>query len=279
MKVTLIPNLTKENAYNSTLCLCSALEKLDIKYDFYGDFSDYNVEFKSSDKISADTDIIIAIGGDGTMIRAAKSALPHNIPILGINAGTLAFLAGLETDEVQLLNKLLCGNYFTDERMVIDVIIRNRDGEIIYSDSCINDVVFARGEQIKMSSFNFYCNDKFVSKYKSDGLIISTPTGSTAYNLSAGGPVVDPKIESIILTPICPHSLNQRTIIFNADSVLKIENQGESKFPIYVSCDGNDSFPFSVGFSAEIKKSSRKVKFILLKDDTFTDVLYNKMKN
>ena len=279
MKVTLIPNLTKENAYNSTLCLCSALDALNIQYSFYGDFTNYDVNFKSSQTISDDTDIIIAIGGDGTVIRAAKAALPYNIPILGLNAGTLAFLSELETDEVQLLNKLLSGDYFIDERMVIDIIIRNELNDFVYSDTCINDVVFARGHQIKIASFDLYCDDKFVSNYKSDGIIVSTPTGSTAYNLSAGGPVVDPKIESIILTPICPHSLNQRTIIFNTDSVLKIVNPGDCKHPIFVSCDGNESIPFGCGYSAQIKKSSNKVKFIHLKDDTFTDVLYNKMKN
>ncbi|MBQ8209729.1 MAG: NAD(+)/NADH kinase [Clostridia bacterium] len=278
MKVTLIPNLTKENAYASTLNLCSALDSFGIMYDFYGDFSKYDVSFKSSSVISSDTDVIIAIGGDGTMIRAAKAALPHNIPVLGINAGTLAFLVGLENDEVTLLKKLITGDYTIEERMVLDISIFNKNNELVYSDSCINDAVFARGAQIKIASFDLFCDGKFVSRYKSDGIILATPTGSTAYNLSAGGPIVDPKLESILLTPICPHSLEQRTIIFNANSVLKIENPDDNKNTVGMSCDGNDSITFCNGYFAEIKKSTNKIKLIRLKDDTFMDILNSKMK-
>lgn len=279
MKVTLFPNLTKENAYNATLNLCSALNSFGIKYEFLGDFSAYDVEFKSSSVLSADADVIIAIGGDGTMIRAAKAALPYDIPILGVNAGTLAFLAELENDEVTLLNNLRTGNYVIDERMLLDIDIYDNTDNIVYSDTCINDIVFARGAQLKISTYDFYCDDKFVSRYNSDGIIIATPTGSTAYNLSAGGPVVDPKLESILLTPICPHSFNQQTIIFNADSTLKIVNPADSNNPVFMSCDGNDSLSFGFGYSAEIKKSESKAKFIRLKGNSFTDILYNKMKN
>lgn len=279
MKVTLMPNLTKENAYNTTVNLCEALKTLNINYDFFGDFSDFDVDIISSASISADTDVILAVGGDGTMIRAAKAALPYNIPVLGVNAGTLAFLADLENNEVDLLKKLLTKNYVIDERMVLDVTIFDDRNNIIYLDNCINDIVISRGVQIKISSFDFYCDDKFVSKYKSDGIVIATPTGSTAYSLSAGGPVVDPKIESLILSPICPHSFKQQTILFNPDSVLKIVNPPDSKNHVYASCDGNDSIEFSCNYSAVIKKSDRKVKFIRLKNDSFTDTLYKKMKN
>ena len=279
MKVTLMPNLTKENAYKTTIDLCESLKKLNINYDFFGDFSDYDTDFISSSDISADTDVIIAIGGDGTMIRAAKYALPHGIPVLGVNAGTLAFLADLESNEMDLLNKLLSKNYVIDERMVLDIKIYDNFNNIIYSDNCINDIVISRGVQIKISSFDFYCNDKFVSQYKADGIVIATPTGSTAYNLSAGGPVIDPLIESLILTPICPHSFKQQTILFSSDSVLKIVNPSASGNLVFASCDGNESIEFGYNYSAVIKKSNDKVKFIRLKNDSFTDILYKKMKN
>lgn len=278
MKVTLIPNLTKKNAYDTTLNLCTALDSFGISYDFYGDFSGYNVSFVGKKNISSDTDFIIAIGGDGTMIRAAKAALPFDIPILGINAGTLAFLVGLENNEVRLLKKLLTGEYTTEERMLIDVSLFDADNQLIKTENCVNDAIFARGSHIKIVSLDFYCDNKFVSKYKADGLIVSTPTGSTAYNLAAGGPIVDPALESILLTPICPHSLDHRTIIFNSDSVLKIVNSANNNI-VTVSCDGDESINFSTGYSAEIRKSKNKIKLIRLKDDSFMDILNRKMKN
>lgn len=278
MKVTLMPNLTKESAYNVTNNLCNALKSLNINYDFFGDFSDFNVDFKSS-PLSEKTDVIIAVGGDGTMIRAAKAALPYDIPVLGINAGTLAFLADIENTEVNLIDKLLSKDYAIDERMILDVKIYNEKNELIHEDKCINDIVFSRGVQIKISSLDFYCDDKFVSKFKADGIVIATSTGSTAYSLSAGGPVVDPRIESLIFTPICPHSFKQQTILFHPNSVLKIVKPNDSKNHIYASCDGNESIEFCCNYSAIIKKSDIKVKFIRLKNDSFTDILYKKMKN
>ncbi len=278
MKVTLMPNLTRKNAYDLMLKLCSALDKLGINYDCFGDFSSYDVNFPTVSLLSDDTDVLFAIGGDGTMIRAAKAALTYNIPILGINAGHLAFLMGLETDEIKLLNKLLTGDYFIEERMILKLDVFNNSGEEVFSSSCINDAVFARGAEIRLASFDFYCDNRFVNRYTSDGLIISTPTGSTAYNLSAGGPIVDPRLESIILTPICPHSLEERTVLFSSNSNLKIINPIESRNDVRLSCDGSDSIFFGAGYWAEIKKSDEKVRFIRLKDDTFMDILNKKMK-
>lgn len=275
MKVTLMPNLTRENAYDITLNLCSALDKLNIEYDFYGDFLGYNVAFESKNTIDTDTDLFIAIGGDGTMIRAAKSALPFDIPVLGVNAGKLAFLLGLETDEMILLNKLITKDYFIEERLVLQISVHDSAGNMIFSDYCINDAVFARGAEIRLTSFDFFCDERFVNRYTSDGIIIATPTGSTAYNLSAGGPIVDPRVDGILMTPICPHSLVERTVLFSSNSVLKIKNPNDK---ILLSCDGSDSIEFSTGYTAEIKKSDKKVRLIRLKDDTFMDILNKKMK-
>lgn len=275
MKVTIMPNLTRENAYEITLRLCAALDKLEIKYDFYGKFSEYDVDLLSNEKIDSETDIIIAIGGDGTMIRAAKSALPYNIPVLGINAGKLAYLMSLEDDEMILLGKLLTGEYYTEARPVLEISVFDECNNVIFTDFCINDAVFARGAEIRLASFDFYCDERFVNSYKADGLIIATPTGSTAYNLSAGGPIVDPRVEGIMLTPICPHSLVERSVLFSSSSVLKIVNPAEN---ILLSCDGCDSIKFEKKYTAVIKKADKKISFIRLKDETFLDILNKKMK-
>lgn len=276
MKVTIMPNLTRENAKEVTLNLCAALENLKIEYEFYGDFSKYDVEFIGVSSIDPKTELIIAIGGDGTMMRAAKSALPLDIPVLGVNAGKLAYLMSIENDDMGLLDKLLTKNYVLEERFVLELAIYNNTGVEVFHDFCINDVVFARGTEIKMASFNFLCDERFVNRYTADGLIFSTPTGSTAYNLSAGGPIVDPRVDGIIMTPICPHSLEERTILFSSNSVLKVADPSGN---VLLSCDGGDSIVFSKNNTAVIKKADKKISLIRLKDDTFFDILNKKMKN
>lgn len=282
MKVVIMPNMTRENAYETTVKLCESLDILNIDYSFLPETNVKSALPKgnviSADELPLYADILIAIGGDGTMMRAAMLALQYDIPILGINAGNLAYLMGLETDEMILLNKLISGDYMIEERLVLQVDVFDNNNRHVLTDYSINEVVFARGAEIKLTQFDLYCDNRFINRYNSDGLIISTPTGSTAYNLAAGGPIVDPRIECIILSPICPHSLVERTVIFSSDSVFRIENPQGALLSL-LSCDGKDSIEFGTAFSAEIKKADKKAKFIRLKDDTFMEILHKKMKN
>ena len=282
MKVTIIPNLTREHAYETTKKICAELELLKIRYNFLCEtpevFADEVYTFIYENEIKKKTDVLIAVGGDGTMIRVAKLALPFNIPVLGVNAGKLAYLMGLEADELSLLRELVTKEYYIEERMVLRVNVYSDNNEIILSDFCINDAVFARGGEIRLSQFDVYSGNKFINRYFSDGLIVSTPTGSTAYNLAAGGPIVDPKVESIILSPICPHSLVERTVLFGRNTELTIENPREAGAVTLLSFDGKSSLKFEPGYKAVIKKADRKSKFIRLKDDTFMDILNKKMK-
>ncbi|MCD7775726.1 MAG: NAD(+)/NADH kinase [Clostridiales bacterium] len=286
MKVTIMPNFTREKAYETTLNLCASLKKLNIDFDFLADYMGnteekelmQNFSFTDIDGFLGETDLIIAVGGDGTMTRAAKIALTYDIPVLGVNAGSLAFLMGLEGDETELVPKLLTGDYHTEERIVLQIDVFNDNHEKVFSDYCINDAIFARGGEIKLASFDVYCDDKFVNRYASDGIIIATPTGSTAYNLAAGGPVVDPGVESIIFSPICPHSLAARTILFSRNSCLKVVNAGNKNVETLLSCDGGESIVFGENWGAAVRKAQKKAKFIRLKEDTFTDILHKKMK-
>lgn len=282
MKVVIMPNMTRENAYETTVKLCESLDILNIDYSFLPETNVKSALPKgnviSAVELPLYADILIAIGGDGTMMRAAMLALQYDIPILGINAGNLAYLMGLETDEMILLNKLISGDYMIEERLVLQVDVFDNNNRHVLTDYSINEVVFARGAEIKLTQFDLYCDNRFINRYNSDGLIISTPTGSTAYNLAAGGPIVDPRIECIILSPICPHSLVERTVIFSSDSVFRIENPQGALLSL-LSCDGKDSIEFGTAFSAEIKKADKKAKFIRLKDDTFMEILHKKMKN
>ena len=281
MKVVIMPNLTRQNAYETMIKLCESLDILNIEYAFLPEDDSVN-EFPEGKIITAkelpyNADVLITIGGDGTMIRAAMSVLDYEIPLLGINAGNLAYLMGLEADEMILLNKLISEDYNVEERLVLQVDIFNENDNHVLTDFCINEVVLARGAEIKLTQFDLFCDNRFINRYNADGLIISTPTGSTAYNLASGGPIVDPRVDCMILSPICPHSLVERTVIFNSDSVFRIENP-DCSIKSLLSCDGRDSIVFDRNYKAIIKKADKKVKLIRLKDDTFMEILHKKMK-
>lgn len=280
MKVALLPNLTKPNAVQITHDVCNMLENLNIEFAFsqdeYSAFSDYSVPFFPVCELMEYCDIVIAIGGDGSVLRAAQYAVPHKKPVLGINAGRLGFMAELEVHELPLLKCLLTGKYRIEHRMLLDVTLE-KDGNVIYFARCINDVSCVHGLQSKLIGFAIDSGDRQVMHYLADGVILSTPTGSTAYSLAAGGPVVDPSIECIILTPICTHSLFARSIIFKEKSVITVHVDSGDLDDVYLSCDGEPSVKVPPGAKIIIKKSDKTADFMRLKTDTFLDVLNDKL--
>lgn len=275
MIFALIPNLTREKALIVSLDVCRQLDALDAVYIINSDlkeyFDDTKAVFADAAAMIEDCDIIIAVGGDGTFIHAAK----FGKPILGINAGRIAFMAGLEHSELHMLKDLIDGNYEIDRRMMLESKICDSVGNVVDTRYCVNDVVVARGRQIKMEEFLVEHNGRFLNSYTADGIIISTPTGSTAYNLSAGGPVVDPQIESIILSPICTHSLFSRALIFKPDSVFKLSASQESE--IGLSCDGEETITIPSNHYVSVKKADMFAEFIRIKNETFLEILNTKL--
>ena len=267
MKIALLPNLTRKSALQVSLDVCAELEKHGMKYFIKRDYIEYfkntEAEFLPLEEMTECCDVVIAVGGDGTIIHAAK----FGKPTLGINAGRIAFMAGLEPTELEMLSALKSGEYEIDRRMMLRAEIVSPDGEILSTHYCVNDAVVARGLQIKMDDFIVEHNGKFLNKYTADGIIFSTPTGSTAYNLSAGGPVVDPQIESVLLTPICTHSLFSRSLIFKPDSEFVLRGDGDAE--IGLSCDGEDAIPIGKGCSLRIKRAEMCGGFIRIKNETF----------
>lgn len=276
MKIALLPNLTRKNALQVSREVCAELEKHSMSYcikrDYKDEFKDTKAEFITVDEMVDRCDIIIAVGGDGTIIHAAK----FGKPTLGINAGRIAFMAGLEPTELEMLANLKNGSYELDRRMMLKAEIISPNGDVISTHHCVNDAVIARGLQIKMDDFIVEHNGKFLNKYTADGIIFSTPTGSTAYNLSAGGPVVDPQIESILLTPICTHSLFSRALIFKPDSQFVLHGKGDVE--IGLSCDGEDAIPIESGCSVRIQKADMCGEFIRIKNETFLEILNSKLE-
>jgi len=276
MKIALLPNLTRKSALQVSLDVCAELEKHGMKYFIKRDYIEYfkntKAEFLPLEEMTESCDIVIAVGGDGTIIHAAK----FGKPTLGINAGRIAFMAGLEPTELEMLSALKSGEYEIDRRMMLKAEIVSPDGETLSTHYCVNDAVVARGLQIKMDDFIVDHNGKFLNKYTADGIIFSTPTGSTAYNLSAGGPVVDPQIESVLLTPICTHSLFSRSLIFKPDSEFVLRGDGDAD--IGLSCDGEDAIPIGKDCSVRIKRAEMCGEFIRIKNETFLEILNSKLE-
>lgn len=276
MKIALIPNLTRKNALGVSLAVCEQLDRLSAKYyieaEFKNQFAATKAEFADKEKMIAECDVVIAVGGDGTIIRAAK----YGKPILGINAGRIAFMAGLEPTELDMLKNLIDGNYERDRRMMLCVQICGADGSVSETHYCINDAVVARGGQIKMEDISVEHNGRLLNTFTADGIIISTPTGSTAYSLSAGGPVVDPQIESIMLTPVCTHSLFSRALIFKPDSEFKLYSTYGDE--IGLSCDGEDTITVGKDSYVKVTKAQMCGEFIRIKNETFLDILNSKLE-
>lgn len=279
MRIGIVPNFTREktlDVFNNTI---SFLEKFDIEYYFNGlDYESFPIkinENKIIDNFYDDTDLILVIGGDGSFIHAAKDAAVHKKSVLCINAGNLAFLAGLEGNELNLIEKLISGDYVTDKRMMLEVSLKDASGEKLLG-YCLNDVVIARYGEIKLIDLDVYCNDRKINGYRGDGVVVSTPTGSTAYAWSAGGPVIDPDLKCITLTPICTHSPLNRTFVFNENSVLTVKSSKISQ-KICLSTDGDKSLELDENFEINIKKSDYYAEFIRIKSDEFFDILNQKL--
>lgn len=274
MKTAIIPNLTRKNARAVTCELCKKLGELGITYmleaDLESEFKASGAKFMPLEEMIRECDIVIPVGGDGTILHAAK----FGKPVLGINAGRIAFMAGLEPSELDLLSGLKSGEYKTDKRMMLSAVINDGEKDVA-NQYCINDVVVARGEQIKMVELLVECDSRTINNYYTDGIIVSTPTGSTAYNLSAGGPVVDPEIESILLTPVCTHSLFSRALIFKSDATITLTCNSDEG--VSISCDGENPIKIPKGGKVVVKRASRDAEFIRIKADAFHDILSNKL--
>lgn len=231
----------------------------------------------SENKIVDMSDIMVCLGGDGTFLKAARTIVAKHKPLLGVNLGNLGFLADVDKNEIESAVKhLIEGDFGVDERMMLDTVIV-RDGKVVAEDIVLNDVVISRGAISRILHLKTYINDAFMDLYPGDGLIISTPTGSTAYSLSAGGPLVEPDVELIIATPICPHLLYSRSFITTADRVVKVVVSEDSSHEAMVTVDGQNGYEVIGGDMIITKKSQMRMRMIRLNKKNFFDVLRGKI--
>lgn len=280
LKIGIVPNFTREKALEVTVNTIEYLEKLNI--EFYFDKStviDFPISInddKFLDNLYSVVDVVIAIGGDGSFIHTAKTAALHKKPVLCINAGNLAFLAGLEGNELKLLEKLISGDFTTDRRLLLEVSAKI-DDDCKFMGYCLNDVVVARGKDIRLIDIDVFCDDRKINSYRADGVIVATPTGSTAYSWSAGSPVIDPNLQCIMLTPICTHSPLNRSLVFNDKSCLTVRTTYNLNQEIFVSTDGENTVVLPSNTEISISKSELYAEFIRIKSDEFFDILNSKL--
>mgnify|MGYP000874815874 FL=1 len=233
-------------------------------------------------KIPDDTQCIIVLGGDGTLLQAARDVVHREIPMLGVNLGTLGFLAEVDKQSVySALDKLMEDDYEIEERMMLTGTVW-RDGKIIGRDVALNDIVIGRDGHLRVVRFKNYVNDVYLNSYNADGIIISTPTGSTGYSLSCGGPIVAPNGSMTLMTPIAPHTLNTRSIIFPAEDVITVEiGEGRRQVQEYgvASFDGDTVIPMVTGDRIVIEKAAVSTKILKLNHLSFVEVLRQKMRD
>lgn len=222
------------------------------------------------------SDLVIALGGDGTTLNVAKEASFSKIKTLGINAGRLGFMSGLEINELDLLNKVVSGDYQIEERMMLKAeIYENGMKKGTYH--CLNDAVLTRGDLARLMEISVKCEGRSVTTARADGMIVSTPTGSTAYSMAAGGPVVSPDNSCFIVTPICPHSLVNRSIVFSSDKELELCAFNDKDNNAFLSVDGAASIPINSNTKIIISKSEFTAELIKVKPENFYEILNKKI--
>ena len=228
--------------------------------------------------VPKETECVITLGGDGTLIRAARDLAGSGLPIIGINFGGLGYLTqiGIEGDPKELLDALLDDRYVIEERMMLKGSVV-RDGNVIAEDIALNDIVLAREGEFRVLKFELYVDGQFLTKYGADGMVVATPTGSTAYNLSAGGPIAQPDGELLILTPVCPHAMTSRTMVLGPDRKVRIRIPETRYGSRIVSFDGDTQVSLEPGDYYEIEKSEMVTKVIKLDHRSFLDILKKKM--
>lgn len=222
----------------------------------------------------------IVLGGDGTVLKAARDMIGHEIPLLGVNLGTLGYLAEVEIGNVEkALDMLLSGEYTREDRMMLTGRVCHKEESEVHN-FALNDIVISRCGPLQILQFDIYVNGQFLNGYSADGIIVATPTGSTGYNMSAGGPIVEPGAELIMLTPICPHTLNTRSIILSPEDEVTIvipEGKEGTMQTVEANFDGTHKVRLTTGDSVVIKKASKTTGILKLNTESFLEILHKKM--
>lgn len=287
-KIALVTNFNIPDKANSALTVANYLIKLGCKIlvsqyskervlsmkKYRGD-----IYFLPVEKLYDEAEVVIALGGDGTIMDCAKRIAARGKPVLGINLGHLGYMAELEMSELESLSRLVDGDFEIDERAMINVEVYNSKGVKKMGASALNDAVISNGSVARIIDLELYEGGTPITAYRADGLIVSTPTGSTAYSMSAGGAIADPRVKCLCVTPICPHSLVARPLIFPENAEIEVKNICVREKSLYLTIDGRSNFELYREDVVKITKSETCAKLIRMKERSFYDRLRQKMRN
>ena len=221
-------------------------------------------------------DLIVAFGGDGTILHLSKTAAHRDVPVLGVNLGSLGFMAELESKDLARLRDLCNGKYDVESRMMLDVNVL-RDGRVIYSNLALNEALIARGNVSRVIRLKISTEQGKLVDIAGDGVIVASPTGSTAYSLSAGGPVVEPTARNFIVSPICAHSVHANAYVLSSERVITVQTEKNSYKPVLLSVDGGRAFSLRSGDCVEVRRSKFDTKLVRLTKRSFCEILQKKM--
>lgn len=241
-------------------------------------FKAFKIEYYNTDtELFNNCDLAVTVGGDGTIIHTAKIAATAKKSLIGVNVGRLGFAADVEPEEIDKLTRLLTGDYGVQKRMLLDVTVKSESGKE-ENLLAVNDAIIARGELSRIIDLQVYLNSQKISAYRADGLLFSTPTGSTAYSLSAGGPIIEPEMECILMTPVCPHSLFSRSVLFDSQSEISVKTLISDDNKAVLTVDGQKSIELNPTDTVTIRKSNLYLNLLTLHKRNFYTKLNEKLK-
>ena len=286
MKVVLSPNPYRDRGLKVAIQAKRVLERAGVRtavclpFELEGaNRSELSGElaYSEMEKELPGADMLICFGGDGTILHAARDAYPWDIPILGVNMGSVGFMAAPEHGELEKLAQIGTGKYATELRMMLDVAVR-RGREVLRRDVALNDAVITKGAVARVIDLAVRADGVRIYDYSGDGVILSTPTGSTAYSMSAGGPIVEPTAENILVTPICAHSLQAKPLVMGRDRLVSVRLGRTARKTAYLSVDGGRAFKLSGGDVVEVRRSQKYTRLVRLTAHSFYENINQKLR-
>ena len=284
-KVILSPNPYRDKGFKTAQVAQKILTDLGVQTRMCLPFNvDRNFELPKNVKLYdlnqelKETDMLICFGGDGTILHSSKQATLNQVPILCVNVGNMGFMAELESNELHLLERAVRGEYTLDNRLMLDVQVR-RGEEVLYQDIALNDAVVTKGAVAREIQLQVLCDGVQATEPSGDGVIVCTPTGSTAYSLSAGGPIVEPTAQNLIITPICAHALSAKSFVLSSQRVVTIKASKNGRKNAYLSVDGGRAVRLNTADEVIIRRSEHETKLVRIKDTSFYSVINNKFRN
>lgn len=283
MKIVLTPNPYRDKQFKTTQQAKRILEECGVEVSVCLPFEvdrefelPKSMHFQDIHREIKTAQMLICFGGDGTILHASKIATANNLPILGVNIGTMGFIAELESGELELLRRIPEGKYTIEPRSMIDVTVTGGAGQRLLHETALNDAVVTKGAIARVVQLSVYCDNVEATSFCGDGVIISTPTGSTAYSMSAGGPIVEPSAKNLLMTPICAHAMLAKSIVVSPERVISVRVGKIGRHNAFLSVDGGRAFRLSTGDVITTRASQKVTRLVRLKQTSFFEILNKK---